>query len=171
MTIQTSFSFVIAQLEKSIVELTDEQYTRKIDTLFGASIGEHVRHVIELFVCLQNGYASGVVNYENRKRDMTIQTVRRVAIDLMSTVKGSLFWENKDLQLHACYNEDCDELFTLSTNYFREIAFNIEHAIHHMALIRIGIREVSDLEIPEGYGVASSTLKFRKGRAMGYHRD
>lgn len=165
MTIQSSFNAVLVQLEKSIIELTDEQYTQKIDTLFGASIGEHVRHVIELFVCLQDGYACGVVNYENRKRDIAIQTVRVVALDLMGTIKTSFFKENRELLLQAGYSETSNELFTLSTNYFREIAFNIEHAIHHMALIRIGIQEVSDLEVSEGYGVASSTLKFRKGQA------
>lgn len=164
MTIQSSFISVLIQLEKSIVALSDEQYTKKVDTLFGASIGEHVRHVIELFVCLQEGYDCGVVNYENRKRDMAIQTVRDLAIDSMRTLRGSLFPINRDLLLQAGYNVNSNELFTLSTNYFREIAFNIEHAIHHMALIRIGIKEVSDLEVPEGYGVASSTLKFRKGQ-------
>jgi len=164
MTIQSSFNAVLVQLEKSIIELTDEQYTQKIDTLFGASIGEHVRHVIELFVCLQDGYACGVVNYENRKRDIAIQTVREVALDLMGTIKTSFFVENRELLLQAGYSETSNELFTLSTNYFREIAFNIEHAIHHMALIRIGIQEVSDLKVSEGYGVASSTLKFRKGQ-------
>lgn len=164
MTIQSSFNAVLVQLEKSIIELTDEQYTQKIDTLFGASIGEHVRHVIELFVCLQDGYACGVVNYENRKRDIAIQTVREVALDLMGTIKTSFFVENRELLLQVGYSETSNELFTLSTNYFREIAFNIEHAIHHMALIRIGIQEVSDLKVSEGYGVASSTLKFRKGQ-------
>jgi hypothetical protein len=162
MTIQKSVNSILEQLEKSIMALSDDQYTKKIDTLSGASIGEHVRHVIELFVCLQEGYANGLVNYENRKRDTAIQTSRGVAVGLMRSINRSLFSDNKDMVLKAGYNENNNELFTLSTNYYREIAFNIEHAIHHMALIRIGITEVSDVQVPDGYGVASSTLKFRK---------
>ncbi len=54
MTIQKSVNSILEQLEKSIMALSDDQYTKKIDTLSGASIGEHVRHVIELFVCLFN---------------------------------------------------------------------------------------------------------------------
>jgi hypothetical protein len=37
--------------------------------------------------------------------------------------------------------------------------YNLEHTIHHMALIRIGISEVSDIRLSENYGVASSTIK------------
>ena len=36
------------------------------------------------------------------------------------------------------------EIFTtISTNYFRELTYNIEHAIHHMAIMKIGVREVA----------------------------
>lgn len=162
MTIQGSVHSILDQLETSIIHLSDEQYVQKSEILFGASIGEHVRHVVELFVCLQGGYGCGVVNYESRKRDIAIQTLRSVAIDVMRSLRKSLYSENKELMLQAGYSEYSHELFTIPTNYYREIAYNIEHAIHHMALIRIGIKEVSDLEVPEGYGVASSTIKYRK---------
>jgi hypothetical protein len=39
----------------------------------------------------------------------------------------------------------------------------LEHTIHHMALIRIGIRDTgSEHFLPEGYGIASSTLQHRR---------
>ena len=49
-----------------------------------------------------------------------------------------------------------------TTNYYREIAYNLEHTIHHMALIRVGLRELGDIAVDDSYGVASSTLKYRK---------
>jgi hypothetical protein len=164
MTIQKSVNTILEQLEKSVAGLSNEQYTMKIDTLLGASIGEHVRHVIELFVCLQEGYASGVVNYENRKRDIAIQTSRSVSIGFMKSINQSLFCDNKVILLQAGYNENSNELLTIPTNYYREIAYNIEHAIHHMALIRIGINLISDNQVPDGYGIAPSTLKYRKSK-------
>jgi len=162
MTIQQTAEAIFRQLTDSIVQLSGEQYNRKIDTLSGATIGQHVRHVVEMFVCLQEGYTTGIVNYEKRKRDITIETSKDIAIQLMEIVAVSLFSNNKELILEAGFDEHSNQLNRLPTNYFREIAYNLEHAIHHMALIKIGIHEVSDIQLPESYGVASSTIKYRR---------
>lgn len=162
MTIQQSVQIIFQQLEDSLVQLTNEQYCKKIDTLSGATVGQQVRHVVEMFVCLQNGYATGIVNYENRKRDISIESSNEVAINLMRHINTSLFVQNKELILEAGFDENSFELNQIPTNYFREIAYNLEHAIHHMALIKIGINEVSEVTLPEGYGVASSTIKYRQ---------
>jgi hypothetical protein len=162
MTIQQSVHAIFNQLEDSLLQLSNQQYSQKIDTLSGASIGQHVRHVVEMFVCLQDGYTSGVVNYEKRKRDITIETAKGTAIDVMNKINSTLLNENKPLVLEAGFDENSNELNKIPTNYFREIAYNLEHTIHHMALIKIGMNEVSDTQLPDGYGVASSTLKYRK---------
>jgi hypothetical protein len=162
MTIQQSVRVIFQQLEDSLVSLTNDQYCKKVDTLSGATIGQHVRHVVEMFVCLQNGYSNGVVNYENRKRDITIESSNNAAICIMQQINSSLFSENKALMLEAGFDENSFEINQIPTNYFREIAYNLEHAIHHMALIKIGINAVSDIVLPAGYGVASSTIKYRQ---------
>ncbi|MEO6721405.1 MAG: hypothetical protein ABIN67_13635 [Ferruginibacter sp.] len=165
MTIQQSVHAIFNQLEDSLLQLSNEQYSQKIDTLSGASIGQHVRHVVEMFVCLQDGYTSGIVNYENRKRDIAIETAKGTAIDVMNKINAALLNENNNLVLEAGFDENSDELNKIPTNYFREIAYNLEHAVHHMALIKIGINEVSDTQLPDGYGVASLTIKYRKETA------
>jgi len=162
MTIQQSVQTIFNQLKGSLEQLTNQQYYQNIDILSGASIGQHVRHVVEMFICLQDGYTSGFVNYENRKRDITIETAKETAIDVMNKINAALFNENKSLVLQAGFDENSNELNNIPTNYFREIAYNLEHAIHHMALIKIGIKEISEIVLQDGYGVASSTLKFRK---------
>jgi len=162
MTIQQSVQTIFNQLKGSLEQLTNQQYYQNIDILSGASIGQHVRHVVEMFICLQDGYTSGFVNYENRKRDITIETAKETAIDVMNKINAALFNENKSLVLQAGFDENNNELNNIPTNYFREIAYNLEHAIHHMALIKIGIKEISEIVLQDGYGVASSTLKFRK---------
>ena len=65
---------VFVQLSESLNQLTDDEYIQPSKILFNASIGQHVRHIIELFLCLEKGYESGVVNYEKRKRDYQIET-------------------------------------------------------------------------------------------------
>lgn len=161
MHLQNAIQSVFVQLSASLELLDDGQYVYSSKILSNASIGQHVRHIIEMFICLEEGYENGIVNYENRKRDIAIETKRTVAIDMLKNIYDNLNKANKCMLLQGSYNDNIDELIDFDTNYYREIAYNLEHTIHHMALIKVGIREVSDIEVPEGFGVASSTIKFR----------
>jgi hypothetical protein len=91
-----------------------------------------------------------------------IENDKSFAVELLSQVHSGLNRPNKMLNLEACYDENSNHPITIATNFYREIAYNLEHTIHHMALIRIGINEVADINLPAEFGVASSTLKFRK---------
>jgi hypothetical protein len=162
MLLKTPIQNVFAQLTESLHQLTPTQYAQPSKILFNASIGQHVRHVVELFLCLENGYASGVVNYEKRKRDYKIETDKNFAIQLIKDIFHRLERPNIDLVMEAQDYEDVSGIVAIPSNYYREIAYNLEHTIHHMALIRVGINEVSSLILPDEFGVAYSTIKFRK---------
>lgn len=162
MQLQQAVQNVFVQLSDTIEQLSTEQYSQPCSSLNNATIGQHIRHTIELFQCLENGYETGVVNYEKRKRDVTIETNKGVAAGLFQELYKNLGKENKELQLESMYDDTSDELVTVTTNYYREIIYNLEHTIHHMALIRIGVKEVSMVELPEDFGVASSTIRYRK---------
>jgi hypothetical protein len=151
---------VFGQLAGSLCQLKPGEYAQPSETLSGHTIGQHVRHIIELFQALENGYAAGIVNYENRKRDKAIENNIEIACRLLDQILAALSRPDKPLLLEASYEE---ESMTLSTNYYREVAYNLEHTIHHMALIRIGIRDTGcGLVLPDSYGIASSTIKYRR---------
>lgn len=157
-----SIEEVFIQLSDALDRLSDKEYMQPSDILFNASIGQHIRHIIELFQCLEKGYEEGLVNYEKRKRDYRIETNKNLAALLLRKIYRNLSKPNKRLSLEAeDYNETV-ETVTITTNYYREIAYNLEHTIHHMALIRVGINEVSDIQLPGQFGVAYSTIKFRQ---------
>lgn len=166
MHLQKAIQNIFVQLSASLELLTDDQYVYSSKILSNATIGQHVRHIIEMFVCLEEGYEKGIVNYEHRKRDIQTETRRTVAMDLLKNICAGLDKANKNMVLLGSYNDNSDELIEFDTNYYREIAYNLEHTIHHMALVKVGIREVSDIEVPEGFGVASSTIKFRASCAQ-----
>ena len=160
--LQKAIHNVFLQLTASVGQLTDEQYVHQCQTLTGATIGKHVRHVIELFQSLQNGYEHGIVNYDSRKRDIRIENEKQLALSLLNEIRADLNKKDKDLSLETSYDEDSGEVVFIKTNYNREIVYNLEHGIHHMALIRIGINEVSSVELPENFGVAPSTIRYRQ---------
>jgi hypothetical protein len=153
---------VFLQLEQVILQVTDEEYSKPCTTLFQNTIGQHVRHIIELFQCLENGYEIAVVNYEKRNRDKRIEIDRNFARLLLSEIYEGIDRPDKHLTLEASYDDLNSIPIRIQTNYFREIAYNLEHTIHHMALIRVGLAEATNLQLPENFGVASSTVKYRK---------
>src|SRR5215470_15175733 len=134
MQLQQAIQNVFVQLSDSMSQLENEQYTRPSKTLFNATIGQHVRHIIELFICLEKGYETGLVNYEKRKRDLLIETNKDFANELLQSVYTRLGKPNKKLLLESNYEDHSEEEITVATNYYREIIYNLEHTVHHMAL-------------------------------------
>ena len=162
MQLQQGVQQVFVQLNDSLNQLSTEQYNQPIAVLSNASIGQHIRHIAELFVSLQQGYEYGTVNYEKRKRNIRIETDKDFAADLLKKIYADLEKENKLLLLEASYDESNDETVFIETNYYREIAYNLEHTVHHMALIRVGINAIATIKLPDSFGVAASTVKHRK---------
>lgn len=159
--LQLAINNVCKQICDVIKHLSNEEYARPSNLLFDASIGQHVRHVIELFIELEKGYQSGAVNYEKRKRDYQIETDKQLAISLLNDIAVSINKEDKPLVIEADFVSD-NSLIHMDTSYYRELAYNIEHSIHHMALIRIGVNELSVIPVDENFGIAPATIKYRK---------
>ena len=151
------------QLSGALTHVSDNAYKQKSTLLSGSTIGGHTRHVIELFQCLLQGYNTGIVNYEHRKRDLMIETNKNYASDLLIEIANNINMPNAKLLLEGFYNDESDnEICSVQTNYFRELIYNLEHCIHHMALIRVGINELCDFTLPENFGVAPSTMQYKK---------
>jgi hypothetical protein len=77
----------------------------------------------------------------------------------MTFVESALGRPDKLLNLHAAFDEGVE--VTSSSTYYRELMHNLDHAIHHMAMIRVGLTTMPGITLPEDFGVAYSTLKFR----------
>jgi len=162
MDLQHAVIQVFSQLSDSLKQLDNRQYDYSCKNLSGNTIGQHVRHIIEMFQCLESGYQSGEVDYEKRKRDKQIETDKIFASELLQDIVRQIGKGNKALNLLTYYDPFSANPGKIGTNYYREIAYNLEHTIHHMALIRVALRELGDIPVDDSYGVASSTLKFRK---------
>ncbi|MEM6525437.1 MAG: DinB family protein [Bacteroidota bacterium] len=159
---------ILGQLEAVIQDLKDNDFTLPIQTLNNSTIGQHMRHTLEFFTCLMNHHDKGVINYDKRDHDKVIESDRTIALALIQDLKNFIQDVKSDapLKLEANYSMDRDETISIDTNLFRELTYNIEHAIHHMAIIKIGLKEVAPyVSIPSHFGIAVSTIKYQKGAA------
>ena len=162
MMLKQPIQHVFVQLSETLNQLSNEEYEQPSQILLNATIGQHVRHIIELFQCLEKGYSEGIVNYEKRKRDYQIETNKELATSLLKEIYHNIEKSNKEIILEAEDYCDSMRIVSIPSNYYRELAYNLEHTIHHMALIRVGINEVSSVELPDEFGVAYSTVKYRQ---------
>ena len=157
-------SGVMQQLREFVSSVEDEAYVRPLDVLNGASLGQHTRHVLEFYLCLLEGLKSNsnVVNYGNRRRDPLLETDRGLALRTLLQIENHIQEYRSDRSLSLCYAEASEKLL-LPSSLHREYAFNIEHSVHHMALLRIGAREACpSLSLGESFGIAQETLAYSK---------
>jgi len=156
---------IVEQLSDLVNQLSQEEFTMPIQTLSGATLGQHVRHTIEFFQCLEQGMGDGYVCYDKRKHDQSIETDMRRASQAMSELLHSWqnFPEDKELKLEVSYDPHSDEGEIVRSTLLRELVYTIEHAVHHMALLKIGVLEAAPkVKLPHGFGVAVSTVRYRQ---------
>lgn len=140
-------------------QLSNSEYHNPCASLSNSTIGEHTRHIIEMFQCLEENYESGIVNYDNRKRNIAIQTDTEFAISQIRIIQDSLEKQNKKIELQQIID---GEEVRIDSNYFRELLYNLEHCIHHQALIKVAVLQSETIIVDENFGVARSTIEYRK---------
>ncbi|HEY3403708.1 MAG TPA: hypothetical protein VGK59_09995 [Ohtaekwangia sp.] len=162
MLIAQSVRSTLMQLHEVLSALSQEEYKRPLAILNNASIGQHTRHVIEFFQALNSSYEAAIINYDKRTRNMLLETDRESATRELSAIAGNPLSEDKDVWLTGSYSSDTTEQATVKSSYYREIVYNLEHTIHHMALIRIAISQSTNVILPFGFGVAPATILHKK---------
>lgn len=146
------------ELTNLLNQLSDESYSKSCQALSNSSIGEHTRHILEMFQCLEKSYDAGILNYDKRERNRRIQTETEFAKQCILEVKSALKAENKILFLEQMID---GLTFRIQSNYYRELLYNLEHCIHHQALIKVAVLQCGNISLNENFGVASSTIEYR----------
>ena len=113
-------------------------------------------------MCLFNGIPTKTVNYDERKRDLLIETDRTYAIKTLSDLSDQLKNIQPSFALQLFSNEIEAKEKPFVTSVDRELLYCLDHAIHHQVLIKIGLKElqIADL-VGDDFGVAYSTMRYR----------
>ncbi|NVJ63332.1 MAG: DinB family protein [Flavobacteriaceae bacterium] len=149
----------LSQLQNLLEQIDPKIYSQSFEELSNASIGQHIRHIVELFQALDSGYESGIVCYDNRKRDPLIELDPNAALSALDQILLNLLKEDKELQVD--YQFLSNQQKNIQSSYQRELLYNLEHSIHHQAIIKVALRTLRSVEIDENFGVAPSTIRYR----------
>jgi hypothetical protein len=152
---------ILLQLEQLLEQLDDSQYISGHDVFNGSTIGQHTRHIIEFFECVLTCDADNI-NYDLRNRDQSLEKSTDIAIDRIQSLNGQLIeLADRAVMLNGEMGSHSHQVVSTIE---RELLYTIEHAVHHMAIIKIGLLVGGiKVDLPAHFGVADSTIKYMEG--------
>ena len=165
MQILQATDLTLQSLLRFLEQVDQPTYSKPLDVFNGSSLGGHTRHIIEFYHCLIKNYNQGIINYDLRERDKNIENDPELAAVAVQNIITELAKINLDdkVELHMSYDPSTSSIDTVISNVKREVVYNLEHTIHHMALIKIGVKVAApQIELEHEFGVAPSTIKFQQ---------
>ncbi len=160
---------VLRQGETLLRALGDDAYSTRVQSAFNASIGGHYRHCLDHFRSLLDALDADELNYDNRKRDPRIESERAYALaETKAILRGCDSippeWLRRTILVRSKVSYHDEESPAMPSTLGREIMYAVAHAIHHYALIGV-MCGMLGVPLPDGFGVAPSTVKYDKERA------
>src|ERR1700690_3305366 len=96
---------ILRQLEDVVDQIEPGDFCKPSINLNNATVGQHLRHTIEFFICLKSGFETGCVNYDNRQHNELMERDRLVAVDSLHDIQNFILSQkaNKPLKLELTY--------------------------------------------------------------------
>ena len=154
---------LIDQIDFVLDQMEPEAYRKPLPEYNGSTLGQHFRHILEFFQCLQKGAeTNGVVDYAGRKRNLLYEDNPQLAKEALHLFAGSVDDLDMNLQVMVRAEFGSNERPEYPSTVGRELVFAYDHAIHHLAIIKIGLQvHFPEVNTDKDLGVSPSTLKFR----------
>lgn len=154
----------LKQIESLLNTLSKPDYVKKPEILSGASIGQHVRHILEFYLLLVSGSFTGTISYDKRERDKRLEIDPEFALNLIENLFSGLDTVSVEekIILEADYTSEGHNEIEIVSTVGRELAYCIEHSIHHQAIIKAGLIAMGLADVTDAnFGVAYSTIRYR----------
>jgi len=153
----------LEEIKELLAQVSPELYKKSNPLLSDATIGQHFRHILEFYVCLKTGYKTGAICYDERERNLLIENNLDFAVETINDISTFLNSVKSDatLNLKANYSASEEDAVFIPSSLYRELAYALDHTIHHLAIIKIGL-STENIDFGSGFGVASSTLRYRE---------
>ncbi|MEL6988758.1 MAG: hypothetical protein AAGK97_13155 [Bacteroidota bacterium] len=160
------------ELKQSILQIADildkidaASYKKPLKIFTGSSLGQHFRHILDFYNCVIKASELGFLDYACRERNPRIETDVNYAKNTFIQINNLLdkLDFNKEIEVLADVSVSKSvERPVLKSTIGREVLFAFDHAVHHLAMIKMGIKtNFPEIELEDQVGVAPSTLKFQ----------
>lgn len=153
---------IINQSDALLAQLDPSDYRRPLEEFDGSSLGQHFRHILEFLQCLAQGVDQGLVDYAARERNLLYEENPALAADAFQKFSRQLegYAAETPIAVKAEFGSNIRPEYQSSLG--RELLFVYDHAIHHLAIIKIGLNcQFPGIKVEKNFGVSPSTIKSR----------
>jgi len=168
MVLHQTASEIFSQLIAFTEQCSDEDFSKPLPVIMNKTVGKHLRHIVEFFDILTKGYLEGELSYDHRMHDPDLEESRTLMLEKLKEVarKIATCQSDQKLRLLVDYTQEGEGAsMELETTFYRELSYNIEHAIHHMAILKIAVlKDLPYMKLAPQFGVAYATLRFERAR-------
>jgi hypothetical protein len=152
---------LLKQTATVVAQLAPEEYTDSDVPGISGSIGGHVRHCLDHVRALELGIERGLVDYDVRRRDVTLEREREAAVcalmaaaSRLANVPGHAL--GRIVAVRSLVSADGPVVEAVSS-VGRELVFVVSHTVHHNAQIALLAHRLGSSRLPRRFGVAAST--------------
>lgn len=146
-------------------QLSDDHYSKPLDVFNSSTIGQHFRHILDFYISVLRGAKNGELNYSLRDRSLSIEKSTVQAKDAFIELQGEIdqLSDETPIKVVADFNtEITSDDVIVNSSVGRELMYAYDHAVHHLAIIKIGINQnFPEYNIDQNLGVAPSTVKHK----------
>ena len=110
------------EIKQLLLEFPSELFLTPMEIISKATIGQHFRHILEFYSCMEKGLESGVVCYDERERNVLIETnIEYAIIQIEERIKFLETIEtDAPLKLKANYSSFTESEVIIESSIFRE---------------------------------------------------
>ncbi len=150
----------LSALLQILNSLTVSEYALPLTELKNSTIGKHVRHVLEFYLQLLQNETN--ISYDARNRDLNLETNPNTAIERIFLILDKLSTITEDKKITLDCSLTLGEPHQIDTFLSRELLYTLDHTIHHLAIIKIGLEFSLHIKVADHIGIAPSTLDYLK---------
>ncbi|MEQ1745921.1 MAG: hypothetical protein ABMA02_10870 [Saprospiraceae bacterium] len=162
MKAETALLTIVQQINHVINQLEPEDYRMPLPEFEHNSLGQHFRHILEFFQCLEQGVGSGIIDYAARNRNPLYESNPDMASAAFGAFASALTVFEADVPVRVRAEFGSDDRPSYDSTVGRELLFVYDHAVHHLAIVKIGLNcRFPHLQVEKDLGVSPSTIKAR----------
>jgi len=150
-----------------LVSLPVDRFVQIQRPYFESSLGKHVRHILDHYICFRRDFENGLIDYDQRQRDCQLEIDKDYALSTIKRLKQFILSiktigkVDQPLRVVMCNDVESPAGEITQSTLGRELQFLQGHSVHHFALMAAMLRFTGD-NVDHDFGVAPSTLVHEK---------